>query len=361
MNYKWNLKEIKLKLLLAKLLHNKRAISIYQNIYQIGSNNITKEILTIDDSEKVDLFEAGIYFSTALDYIPDILYEDILNLFLLFNDFDILDNNHEFNKLKMNDKDLITIGYDIIRDINNPDMLYFYEKLLKDNKINIVKNNKDVTSSHSERIGGITISNQLFRESYINIFRNDTIEDIEILIHEFMHAYYYALDNFNDSKFHLLPELEGQAGSLFAYKELEKLHFDETITLRQEAFNSIIISSLYMIINHALYITHYDPQKATYYLDETAPELGITIREDELDYYLNTQGFQTCSNTISYLIILDLINKISDNKELFEHVTNLKLNDDNSIMSILDSDSKLTFYMDNYQNIKKEYKKTRIL
>ena len=360
MNYKWNLKEIKLKLLLAKLLHDKRAISIYQNIYQIGSNNITREILTIDEASKVDFYEAGIYFSTALDYIPDILYEDILNLFLLFNDFDILDNNHEFNKLNISNKDLITICYDIIKDINKPDMLHFYEKLLKNNKINIVKNNKDVTCSHSERIGGITISNQLFRESYINIFRNDTIEDIEILIHEFMHAYYYMLNNYNDSKFHLLPELEGQAGSLYAYKQLEKLNFSETILLRQEALNSIIISSLYMIVNHALYLTHYDPQKATLYLDKVAPELGITISEDELDYYLNTQGFQTCSNTISYLIILDLINKINDNQELFDHITRLKLNDDKSIMSLLDSDSKLTFYMDDYQNIKKEYKKTRI-
>ena len=48
----------------------------------------------------------------------------------------------------MNDKDLITIGYDIIRDINNPDMLYFYEKLLKDNKIKY-SGNKEVINENN--------------------------------------------------------------------------------------------------------------------------------------------------------------------------------------------------------------------
>lgn len=169
---------------------------------------------------------------------------------------------NDLPKLNLSDEDLIEIVREMVKSLRIKEFTKIYDKIATPtlHRLNIQKNNLKYTAGTLQYVGGITLNDPLFDKSYINIFRNYTIEDVEVLFHEVMHAILYSLMRpiytKNQNNIYLLQELEGQFGSLYAYEYLSYIGFNKEMKeLKNEYIDSILTSSFLFIVNHVLFAT----------------------------------------------------------------------------------------------------------
>lgn len=371
MQYHWNKYELLLKRQIAQLLHNEHmqtTFNIMLDSYDLSKTTVSKEqILLASDKDKINYQDSYLYFSSGLKYIPTTLYQDMVDIFSFVEDLNTLNGEPVYEHVYFSDDELITFAHDIIKSMNNPLILKEFNNLLHKLRhiLNIQKVVEDKISSPTEALGGITFYDELFYKSYINIFRNYTIEDVEILTHECLHAIFFKLfgkaNKIKRVPF-LLQELEGQFASQLSARYLDSIGLStEANKLHKYFVDAIFCSSFLLLVNHLLFATStnekFDFTKLNTCLEQYFKNIRLTLSESELPTYLTIQGFNEATEMLSSLAAMDLLNMEEDMATITNKMINLKQNDGTDIFTNFENNG-ITFYQDGYKNLAKEYVNT---
>lgn len=368
MKYSWNLKRIQQYKKLYQLLKYQKGIEQYQLLETIKKQTFNLEdVLIQEEKESIDFESLKYFFGIGIEYIPSILYKSITDFFFWCEDLSCLEEPEKLKTLNISIDDIITITHDIIASTNNKTVLQIFNSLIKSHK-NLI-NFQDVIElpkGATESLGGITTRVPFNKKSYINVFRNHTIEDIEMFTHEVFHYIYNYLlySAYKKPDIRMLGELEGQFGSIYATRFLSRYDLkEESEKLQKNHFNSIITSSYLVMINHILFVTsknnEFDLTAANKMLNERLTKINIEIPESDLPKYLTVQGFEKITNIISYLIALELINSNLSLSDMLNIMYSLKYNDSTHLLENLQNHD-INFYQD-YNNFIKEYSLTHKL
>lgn len=355
MEYTWKKSELNKKLLLAKLSKDTKSIELYTLLLNILNDKETTEELNIrtNNQTNINLQYAKKYFATGLEHINEDLYSIAIDLYRIINNSMYLNQKFKYKRYPISNDELINVVRNIIRFFNNPEMLDYFDYLIHHNYLNI-KEDANKVINDTQKTGGLTFYDYQAKKTYINTFRYYTIEDVEILLHEFFHAFFFNKNKLNEPSFHKLPELEGMIGSFLAYQYLEECDNPDALTLRKEMFSSIITESFLSMMNHILILNDYDPKETNKILKSLDLSDKISIDSSDIPSFLNIQGFNTITNIIAYLITLDIFSEIKDPHEIINILTLLKMNDTSDILENINDFNIITFHKDGLKNLQKE-------
>ncbi len=369
MEYKWNENNLQLKLKIANILKLNNLSEYYQDLLnhiniqeQLDFNK--EDIKLKDKLSNIDYDECFNNYIRGLYYIPDELYEDMLDLFTWFEDFNSLHSIPKYQTINLSNDELVTLTHDIIASLKNKEALKIFNKLIKSNNLNIQKTGLNTTTP-TERLGGLTYLHPYSRKSVVNLFRANTIEDIETLTHESFHFIYnYLLHQYYQTpNIHMLTELEGQYGSIYAIKYLEQINYPDVELLKKDQIDSILKSSFLLMVNHTLFKTanksEFNLKLCEEELNKIFQSVKVSILPDELPEYLTISGFETITDMISYLVALELSKNYEPSLALSK-IASLKLNDSTNLLTTFQNEN-INFLNDGYKDFIKEYKLTHNL
>ena len=366
--YKWNKYELIAKKFLATILRKQtckehydtilRQIKLDQEQFKSG------DILLTTKKEDITYFEALKNFASGLEVFSEDTYMSLAEIFLMIEDHYALKIETKLPEITLTDKELIEIVREMIKSLSIKEFTQIYDKIANPilHRLNIQKNNLKYTAGTLQYVGGITLNDPLFDKSYINIFRNYTIEDAEVLFHESMHAIFYSLMRSFYTKdinnIYILQELEGQVASLYAYEYLSQIGFNEEMKqLKNEYINSILTSSFIFILNHVLFATskhqQFDLKAAEERINEQL-KIPIILKPEELSTYLSIDGYETLTTLISSLIALEIHEKDSSIYEKMELLYNLKKDDSIELDENMRKYN-VDFKENNFKTLKKVY------
>ena len=366
--YKWKKQELLAKKILASILNKKDIKDHYDLILRQMDLSEKKfnleDILILNKKEEINYFEALRRFTTGLEYLSEDIYLSMAEIFMMIEDHEALRHFLKLPKYKLNEQELIDIVSEMIYSFNIKEFNEIYKRIInpKLHQLNI-QNNINETIGAVECINGITLIDPLFKKSYINIFRNYTLEDVEVLFHEVMHAIFYELMRkhykMNKNNIYLLQELEGQFASLYSYDYLSSIGYkSEAKLLKKDYIDGILTSSFLIIVNHVLFATSinqkFDLSAASKRMNEQL-RYPIILTEEQLSECLNINGLVTLTTMISSLISMEIIDKEISLQDKIELLYNLKLDD--SIK--LDDNMKkynVDFKANNFKTLIKTYK-----
>ena len=366
--YTWNKQELELKRKLALLLRKPEYAKHYELI--LNQLNLTDELFKPSDimvnnrPSIIDYYESLSRFSTGLEYLSEDTYMAMAEIFLMIEDHNAFNKKEELNPHFLTDSALIGLVRDMIESFHIKEFNSIYDKISNptQHRLNIQKNDLSYTAGTLEYVGGITLNDPLFNKSYINIFRNYTIEDAEVLLHEVMHAIYYSLMRpiytKNKNNIYLLQELEGQFGSLYAYEYLSKQGFTQEMDrLKREYIDGLITSSFLFIVNHVLFATssnqEFNLDKAMQQINEQLKR-PISLSFEELPTYLTLNGLETLTTMISSLIALEILDKDISLQDKVELLTEIKASDSLDLDKNLDKYG-VNFKENNFKVLRKTY------
>lgn len=370
MTYTWSKKELIIKRWIAKLLNNHcsyEQISNLLDLIDISDSTVKLDDLILFEREEFNFESAKRYFTSGLEYIPENIYERILDIYFWCEDTEALKCKTNYCKLKLSDDDLISIVADLINSLKSPLITKEFNKLLPRFKhiINIQKNNEEVTKGLEEKLGGITLLEPLFKKSYITIFREYTFEDIEALFHECLHAIFFSIfiSLYKRDNILFFRELEGSFANIYCSRYFKNTPLaSEGNKLRKALVDEIVTQSYLLMTNHLLFRTSSDASfnldKVNEQLDSLTNKNKIQINSSDLPTLLSIQGFDEITSVISYLVSLDIIESDLPIKSQIDSLMRLKSHDSEALMLNLQN-SPVTFYKDNYTNLTKEYNLTR--
>ena len=246
------------------------------------------------------------------------IHEDFIDFYNYNNSF--LSNFDELLTLKnnsLNRKDILTLTHDFYKQLNP----LFYGNFMKV----FYRRNDHTTFNpvHPDLVNGKSngMSTTLLstKESYIEIARNYTIDDVITTIHEYGHAT-SAMINPNhefDSKY-LYSEVDTLFLELAAIKYLNKvMHNKDAKTLKVMDFverynNSLDINDVLILINKEKKIKGgYSTNKI---LKETAFKT-CNIYKDELDDILDYINYDSYIYLTGYIYALEFYNTYKEDKE----------------------------------------------
>lgn len=337
--YKWNKYELIAKKILAGILRKEAVKEHYDTILRqinLSDNLFNLEDILIQNNNDASYFDALRRFTTGLEYLSEDTYLAMAEIFLMIEDHSALLKKFTLEENNLTEKELIEIVREMVYSFNIKEFNEIFNKIInpKLHQLNIQKN-MNATIGPIECVNGITLTDPLFDKSFINIFRNYTLEDVEVLFHEIMHAIFYSLMRKIYKKQHnniyLLQELEGQFASLYSYEYLEKLGFTkEAKQLKTEYIDGILTSSFLFIVNHVLFATsqnqHFDVEAATNRINEQLKH-HIVLTNENLPNYLNINGLVTLTTMISSLISLEVLDKDISLQEKADIIYKLKCDD----------------------------------
>lgn len=366
MEYRWNLVELKTKKLLAKLL--KRSISYQQYcdiIKQFDlSGEFNKEDFLMNDTlESLDFDAIVKEYFICIDSLNDDIYNICTDMFPRFcKDIKLFDK-HIFERINLSNRELVLYADEIISSLGNSHLLSYYRWLLKNNKINIIESDDSKLYSPSGQLKGLTLRDNMFNTSYINLFRSYTIEDIESLVHEVMHAYYNYIDRNDNDECKMLFELEGEFGSYLAQDKMQKDGYREAIIMKREQQEYMLYKSLFLLVNHIAILCsnnhEFDIPTTQLRINEEISPIKITLSEEDLKNYFSINAYLEVSNIVSYLTSLDLIKNFSI-EESIAKIASLKEFDGYDVIENLDYHG-ITFHKDGLVNFTDEFNNNKKL
>lgn len=366
MEYRWNLVELKAKRLLAKVLQKQISYQQYVDIikqYDLSGEFDKEDFLMSDGLDSLDYKEVIKNYFVCVDNINDDLYNLCVDLFPTYcKDLKVFDK-HVYNKIDFSNRDLILYVDKIIASLNIDELLRYYRWLVSHNKINIIDEDESKLYSNNGQLKGLTLRDDLFNTSYINIFRSHTIEDFETLLHEVMHAFFNYVDRNENDEPKMFFELEGEFGSYIAQDCLEKDGFQEASILKREQQEYMFYKSLFLLVNHLTILTSnnnsFDIQAAQKRINEEISPISVTLTEADLKNYFSINAYLEVSNIVSYLTSLDLLKKYCFS-EAMEKIASLKKFDGYDVIENLDYHG-ITFHKDGLVNFTDEFNKNKKL
>ena len=361
MKYRWNLVELKLKLLKAKLLQNKAALEQYKSIidqYELNKDLSPKDFLMSEPVYDLCWGEAINQYASYTHPVDDTIFDIVTELFIKFGDtLDIFEKS-DYTPFNLSDNELIEEAYSIIKSMDAPDVLEFFEELLYKRKFNILDNH-EAMEGNTVVVNGLTFKDDLYNTSYINIFRNYTVQDIDTMVHETMHAYYNRL--LHDYSFTgntpYLMELEGEFGSMYAADQMAIKGYPDTDILINSEIDYYLQTSYITLITSLLFITasnqSYNLEALNNRIEHDIKQFNIVIMDEDIPNFLGVNQYECFANTTAYLTAVDLM-KTYSTPEIIDIIGLMKLYDGKDIIGLLDRYG-VTFHRDGLKNFTNRY------
>lgn len=359
--YKWSKAELSLKYFIKKLSRNEE-YSIYQEM--ISLSNLKKNAIDFENfnlqCKSNNFNDLSAFFTEDYELIPDDIYSTLIELYKLFPDNSAFYDNIRLSKLNLSEKEKIGLAYNIIESMNNPDLLKYFKDIINHHKHILNIQECEAHSSHINALGGFTLN--LPNKGYINLYWNNTINDIINLIHETLHYILPRISGVREIVKGPFTELEGCLGTKYAQEFLlgTKYKTDAELSLRS-TMNDNIINCFLLLVNHLLFETREKSQfkliKFREELKSEIPEKYEELTDKEIMKYTGICAFETIIELIGYISALDIFKNSSDFNQALSYTSKLaKITDFSDILTIK---YPITFLNDNFKNLTEEYNKTR--
>lgn len=215
-------------------------------------------------------------------------------------------------KCNLSADDLLMITHDFFKSQNE----FFFQHFLKNFRI---RNDHIVFNNNRSSIKGQTILLAGIQESYIEIQRDYTLEDILTVIHEYAHATSIIINPYNtDTNKYLYNEIETLFMELIAADYVEKMFKNNFSTIySSENLNAYLYDAadIFAIIN----IINGEPKNRKGY--STNKELKLIAHEKydytskEINNILNNFDFQSPVYLTSYLFAIELYETYQKDKD----------------------------------------------
>ena len=343
MEYKWDKDDLEEKYQKAVLLRKDVDAEGYKGMLEILNGEL--------DFESINIAPNGIENETwkqrkdrYFDYmsgINDGLIEFAASVFSIAKTEDEIFTDIQEKELTLTDKELVDLGYEIIRTLNDKHALRVYREIF----------NKEFHHAHimdfekyfqgaSQQLGGLTTNIHIEHKSYILILRNHTAEDVRVIVHEAMHAIINKLFKENRNGYYF-SELEGRFGN--------RLTSDYLLTHNMvRAGNELTANELYSILNESylLYLNNvlfatsknskFRLRDATNALRKYTRFKDSKISRSDLPYICTKNCFVTTMEILEYLMCLELATKYpGDPKEQYHKILYAKKHDSSNYLHIV--------------------------
>ena len=343
MEYKWDKDDLEEKYQKAVLLRKDVDAEGYKGMLEILNGEL--------DFESINIAPNGIENETwkqrkdrYFDYmsgINDGLIEFAASVFSIAKTEDEIFTDIQEKELTLTDKELVDLGYEIIRTLNDKHALRVYREIF----------NKEFHHAHimdfekyfqgaSQQLGGLTTNIHIEHKSYILILRNHTAEDVRVIVHEAMHAIINKLFKENRNGYYF-SELEGRFGN--------RLTSDYLLTHNMvRAGNELTANELYSILNESylLYLNNvlfatsknskFRFRDATNALRKYTRFKDSKISRSDLPYICTKNCFVTTMEILEYLMCLELATKYpGDPKEQYHKILYAKKHDSSNYLHLV--------------------------
>lgn len=309
------------------------------------------------DTDNYSFLSQKSYFYDDSKLVPTELINKLENLYLSWEDIDFFKQKLHMPKRFFSSKDLMRMLDDVINNINNPDILRIYKKLIdkRHNTYNIQVAHKN--SQGELLITGMTIYDYIFNKNYINILQEFNAEDFFTLVHETMHGIFNILlieanQPYDESKIFL--EIEGNLGTMLGWQYLEEQgYLKDTRLARLAKIDSTLFLSSALIVGNLIFSQDsIDLKHIQSLIDEVMPlDRHINIFDD-YESYIRYPLVDIIGDIVDYLIALELMRRPL--KEAIDATIDIRLHNNNDMTSTLKKHN-INFLNDDFSTLKKEY------
>ena len=370
MRYNWDLKELEAnRIILEKIYKNidndtlkeklSNVINMYVNMIRIAKKNI-KGMQEFDRNYK-DISVDIIINDLLTTYNKNtIMYWDvILNSYFPIRNYEFNGNN-VFRKIKTNNQELVDIAIDFFNEMTTPTIANKFQNILNDgNRIQI---NYEKGSSN---YGGLTLFENLLKNKYIYIRRENELLDLVLLPHEAFHYMFMGENNDIVGNYNTmyLNEVEGMFANILFTDYADKITENGSKYFKDYFNNTYKLFVYDAVIRYAIIQSITNKRKIKFnklnqFLETICPNPEHFEKEEQFIKYLDTPQDFTMTYTLSYLTAIDLYYKyLNDRDEAFyflECIRNYKKT--NQVFNLLNNNG-ITFMNDNYENLKRYIKK----
>ena len=359
MKYKW--KEQHFRELLSKDIneYDKHDINCMIDILH---DVIDLDFFGITNNSEHDTFMTRFHrYHDGCEYLDENLIQFASSIFSIEKNECNLFTYIEDNEYKLSNEDLIEFAYEILKTLNNKYVLTIFNEIYtnRNNYLHICESNNNIVGT-SQELGGLTIPVYNNYKSYIVLFRNHTITDLQTLVHELLHAVRFRLFQTSPDRLNYFDELEGRFGNRLTYNYLLQngYKFEGDELLAKELYG-ILYNSYMLYLNNALF---YTADKNKFRLRDATNELRkrtkfkeSRIRSNDIDEICSINCFTIVTEIIDYLICLELSTKYNNPEDEYHKILELKKNDNYNYYHY-ELYKQYDFYNDKVKALKKEKK-----
>ncbi len=359
MPYRWRKSELRFKQLCSFFLKDPYYTYLVNSLLKQANLKHPKSHLEKYDlnAENYSFSSQKKYFYEDIDFIPAPIITKLKDLYLTWEDISYFKQKFILPERIFTIKDLMCMLDDVINNINNPDILRVYRRLIK--KSNHTYNIQDGNKNRRGEliITGMTIFDYIFNKNYINLLREYNIEDFTTLVHETMHAILNILlveaeMDYEEGK--LFLEVEGNFGTALSWDYLKKAGYSQDVLLSKLShIDSTLFLSLALFIGD-LYFSS-DEREIEQIAAEAnkiiAPDRQTDIEKD-LSSYICFPAVDLVSNIIDYLTVLEIMKRPLD--EATNAIIDIRLHNNNDLIATLKKHH-INFLDDDFATLKKEF------
>lgn len=226
--------------------------------------------------------------------------------------------------LYIDNQELLEVFDDFIHEMGCPALYHRIQQEKSNIELNIQKRPKYFYSTY-----GCCYGDSLFNDKYINLFRDNTIQDISTLAHEFFHAFYSNL-SFRYTYHNELcyfSELEGMFAQVLVaeyYRKLgqeENAYFIDVIELDDYILRNFQLNLGFLLAKKDRKITLNELNR-----DLSKKNIQITFTDKKKAFeYLNESASKLLIHNLSYLASLDLFELyLQDREKAFVKLEKIK-------------------------------------
>ena len=357
MEYKWSKKEVLKRLKESIEANDEDNIENYTIMLEMLNNNVdVHHMEMIKKDDHLTFAQQRDYFINDIQYIDEGIIDYISTMFSIEKDEDNLFTKILFDDLDLTDKELIDLRYEIFESMKNPEVLKYYNEF-KDKRKHLLHINKISNDKHglSKDLQGLTLYDYEKEKAFVSIHRRNKIDDITTLTHEFMHALMAYNKEYNAQLCGYFLELEGHFGERLAIEYMKnhgmKKYAD---SIEAENIYSKLHNSFMIYLSDVLFSTaknsRFRVKEATNVVREETKYKDALIQHKDIPYICSYNAYDTITNIIDYLIVLELSKKY-DIEEQYRMLLELKRQDDYWFFNWVLPDT-FDFYTNNMKDFK---------
>ena len=343
MEYKWDKEDLMDNYQKAILLRHEADKESYKGMIDIldGKFDFESVNITADDNEHETWKQRKDRYYDYMDRIDNGLIAFASSIFSIAKNEDELFTSIQEKELPLTDKELVDLGYEIIRSLNDKHALRIYRELFNSELHHAhIMDFKNDFQGASQQLGGLTTNIHQEHKSYILILRNHTAEDIRVIVHEALHAIINKLFKERQRGYYF-GELEGRFGNRLASDYLLTHNMvREGNELTADELYSILLESYLLYLNNVLFETSKNSKfrfrEATEELRKHTKFKDSTIRKSDLPFICTKTCFVTTMEILDYLMCLELATKYpEDPREQYHRVLYTKKHDSSNYLHLV--------------------------
>ena len=343
MEYKWDKEDLIDKYQKSVLLRHDIDAESYKGMIDILEGRLDFESINIapDGNEHETWKQRKDRFYDYISHIDHGLNVFASSIFSIVKSEDELFTDIDSKELPLTDKELVDLGYEIIRTMGSKHALRIYRDIFTSELHHAhIMDFEKYFQGASQQLGGLTTNVNLEHKSYILILRNHTSEDIRVIVHEALHAIINKLFKERQPGYYF-GELEGRFGNRLASDYLLTHNMvREGNELAGTELYSILLESYLLYLNNVVFNTSKNSsfrlKAATAELRKNTKFKDSIIRKSDLPFICTKNCFVSVMEVLEYLMCLELATKYPDDpKEQYHKILYAKKHDSSNYIHLV--------------------------